>query len=327
MDNHVELAETFERCRHHLRAVAFRMLGSAAEADDAVQEAWLRASAADAAGVVNMAGWLTTIVSRVCLDMLRSRRRLEAVTDAGELERLAADGGAPDPEGEAALAESVGLAMLVVLDALGPAERVAFVLHDLFGVSFADIAAIVDRTPSAAKKLASRARRRVHATPTAAPADIARHAAVIEAFLAASRAGDLDALLAVLAPDVVRRADRAALRDRGVTEVRGARRVAEETLTNTDRARFARAILVDGAIGIAVAPRGRLSLVLAVDIDGERISAIDVIADPARLRQLHLAVVDDQGVTRAAATPASRPPAAATPPETEGARTSGRAPR
>jgi RNA polymerase sigma factor (sigma-70 family) len=293
MSDHAELADDFERCRAHLRAVAFRMLGSAAEADDAVQAAWLRASRADASAVANVPGWLTTIVGRVCLDVLRTRRRRrEDLVELADLEAAVAVA-EPDPEEQAVLAESVGLALLVVLDALGPAERVAFVLHDLFAVPFAEIAEIVDRSPVAAKQLASRARRRVHGAATAPAADLARQREVVDAFLAASRAGDLGALLAVLAPDVVRRADRVALRGRPPTEVRGAREVAQETLANAGRARSARAVLVDGALGVVVAPRGRLLVVLRLVIDGDRVTEIDVVGEPARLAQLHLALADD----------------------------------
>jgi RNA polymerase sigma factor (sigma-70 family) len=286
MDNQAELAEHFDRSRRHLRAVAFRMLGSADEADDAVQEAWLRACRVDTSAVVNLTGWLTTIVGRVCLDMLRARqRRSEERIDLASLELVVAHDDTTDPEGEAVLADSVGLALLVVLDRLGPAERIAFVLHDLFAVSFAEIAKIVERTPVAAKKLASRARLRVHGTATVPAADLVRKQEVVEAFLAASRAGDLDALLAVLDPDVVRRTGAKA-------EVHGAHRVAEETLTNARLARFARPALVNGTIGVVVAPRGRLVVVLELAIDGDRIVAFNVVGNRTRLRQLQLAVVD-----------------------------------
>ena len=287
------LAGEFERSRGHLRAVAFRMLGSADDADDAVQDAWLRASAADASNVVNLTGWLTTIVGRVCLDMLRARRRRgEQFTDMTVLEAAAAGDDAARPEDQAIMADSVGLALMVVLDRLGPAERVAFVLHDLFAVPFDQIAGIVDRSPAAAKKLASRARHRVHGTATVPAADLARQRRVVDAFLAASRAGDLNALLAVLAPEVVRRADRAAVPAGVPTEVRGARRVAEEALTTTGLARFARPALVNGVIGVVVAPRGRLVRVLEVAVDGDRITAINVIGEPASMHRLDLAAAD-----------------------------------
>jgi RNA polymerase sigma factor (sigma-70 family) len=289
-----QLAEEFDRYRGRLRAVAYRMLGSADEADDAVQEAWLRASRADVSGVSNVAGWLTTIVGRICLDMLRARRRRpEDSTDLAGLALVAPAAKGSGPEDEAVLADSVGLALLVVLDRLGPAERVAFVLHDLFGVPFDEIAPILDRSAVAAKKLASRARRRVHGTADLPAADRPRHREVVEAFLAASRAGDLAALLDVLAPDVVRRADLVALRGEGRTEVRGAREVAEETLTNSGLAGFARIALVDGALGAVVAPGGRLVVVLRVTVDGDRVSAVDVTAEPAALARLRLAVIDD----------------------------------
>ncbi len=277
MDDQTEPAEPFERARGHLRAVAYRMLGSADEADDAVQEAWLRARRLDSGAIVNMTGWLTTIVGRVCLDMLRSRRRRD---------EQALDGVDPvpahDPAEEAVLADSVGLALLVVLDRLGPAERVAFVLHDLFAVPFAEIAEILDRSPDAAKKLASRARLRVRGAAPPAGADGRRE--VVAAFLAASRAGDLDALLRVLAPGVVRRAE-------AEPEARGARDVAKRTLAGSGHASFARLALVDGAPGLVVAPRGRLLLVLRFTVDGGRITAIDLIGDPDRLRLVDLAVV------------------------------------
>lgn len=305
-----QLAEEFDRSRGRLRAVAYRMLGSADEADDAVQEAWLRASRADVSGVSNVAGWLTTIVGRICLDMLRARRRRpEDSTDLAGLALVAPAAAGSGPEDEAVLADSVGLALLVVLDRLGPAERVAFVLHDLFGVPFAEIAPIVGRSAVAVKKLASRARRRVHGTADLPAADLPRHREVVEAFLAASRAGDLAALLDVLAPDVVRRADLVALRGEGRTEVRGAREVAEETLTNSGLAGFARIALVDGALGAVVAPGGRLVVVLRVTVDGDRVSAVDVTAEPAALARLRLAVIDDPapgGVVTSPPAPASQ---------------------
>ncbi|MFD7286848.1 sigma-70 family RNA polymerase sigma factor [Streptomyces sp. NPDC059863] len=298
------LAERFETHRARLRAVAYRMLGSAGEADDAVQEAWLRLSRVDADEVGNLAGWLTTVVSRVCLDMLRSRAsRREDSVGHGLPDRIDAardvardggggDGAGSDPEEEVVLADSVGRALLVVLDTLGPAERVAFVLHDLFAVPFDRIAPIVERSPVTTKKLASRARHKVQGTPAVPGADPGRHRQVIEAFLAASRGGDLNALLAVLAPDVVRRADPAGLPPGMATEVRGARVVAEETMVLGRGARFAEAALVNGTVGVVVAPRGRLFRALTFTIDGDRITAYEVIADPARLQRLELAVLD-----------------------------------
>ncbi|MBO2448985.1 sigma-70 family RNA polymerase sigma factor [Actinomadura barringtoniae] len=276
-----ELAVRFDEARRHLRGVAFRMLGSADEADDAVQETWLRASRDGASGVVNLPGWLTTIISRICLDMLRARRRRsETLADMAELDLAAND----DPEGEAVLADSVGLALLVVLDALGPDERVAFVLHDMFSVPFAEIAGIVGKTEVATKKLASRARARIDGTPALPPPDLDRQRAVVEAFLAASRAGDLDGLVSVLAPDVVRRSD-------ARPDLRGARNVAEETRTNVARARFARLALVDGVAGILVAPNGRLAVAIRLTVDGDHVTEVDVVTDPARLAALDLGVL------------------------------------
>ncbi|MFJ9783606.1 sigma-70 family RNA polymerase sigma factor [Amycolatopsis sp. NPDC101161] len=280
-----ELARAFEAERGRLRGLAFRMLGSLAEADDAVQEAWLRLNRVDS--VDNLAAWLTTVVSRVCLDVLRSRKaRREDPFEV--LPEPAADA---DPAGEVELADSVGRALLVVLDALGPAERIAFVLHDLFAVPFERIAPVLDRTPVAAKKLASRARQRVRGTSPLPPADLARHRRVVDAFLAAARGGDLDELLDVLAPDVVRRADAAALPAGAALEAHGARAVAEETQVFGKRAHFAEAALVDGAVGVVVAPRGRLLLALAVAVEGERVAAYEVIAEPARLAALHVTLL------------------------------------
>jgi DNA-directed RNA polymerase specialized sigma24 family protein len=257
-----------------------------------VQETWLRLSRSDASGIENLAGWLTRVVARVCLDMLRTRtsRREEplGVQPPGAI----ADGrGRRDPEHEALLAEEVGLALLVVLDRLAPAERVAFVLHDLFAVPFDEIAPIVERSPTATKKLASRARHRVHGNATSPDPDRSRQRHVVDAFLAATRGGDIEALLAVLDPDVVRRADRAALRAGAATELRGAQAVAEETATNARPARFAAPALVNGRVGLVVAPRGRLLLAIRLTIKDEKISEIDAIADPSRLRQLDLAVL------------------------------------
>ncbi|WP_410630164.1 sigma-70 family RNA polymerase sigma factor [Amycolatopsis sp. cmx-4-83] len=279
-----ELAELFEAERGRLRGLAYRMLGSAAEADDAVQEAWLRLTRTGS--VDNLAAWLTTVVSRVCLDVLRSRKARGEEPFAGVPEPV----DDADPAGEAELADAVGRALLVVLDALGPAERIAFVLHDLFAVPFDRIAPVLDRTSVAAKKLASRARQRVRGTSPLPPADLARHRRVVDAFLTAARGGDLGALLDVLAPDVVRRADAAALPPGAAPEVRGARAVAAETQLFGKRARFAEAALIDGSIGVVVAPRGRLSLALLVVVDGDRVAAYEVIATPSRLAALHVAV-------------------------------------
>ncbi|HEX5438834.1 MAG TPA: sigma-70 family RNA polymerase sigma factor [Gemmatimonadaceae bacterium] len=285
------LAERFEENRAHLRAVAYRMLGSLSDAEDAVQESWLRLSRSDTCGVENLAGWLTTVVARVCLDMLRSRTsRGEVSLDAHAPEPGVGHGDGFDPEHEAVLADSVGLAMLVVLDTLDPAERVAFVLHDMFGVPFDRIASIVQRSPAAARQLASRARRRVRGGAAVPDADLARRREVVDAFLAAARDGDFDALIALLDPDVVLRADRVAAPVGVPREIHGAMAVATQAVKGGARA--ARPALVNGAVGAVVAPRGQLLMVLAFAIDHGRIVAIDAITDPARLRELSLAVLE-----------------------------------
>jgi RNA polymerase sigma factor (sigma-70 family) len=270
--------------------VAYRMLGSASEADDAVQETWLRLDRADTSGVGNLGGWLTTVVARVCLDMLRARRsRREEPTGARLPEPVAGDRDGDDPEHEALLSEGVGLALLVVLDTLTPAERVAFVLHDLFAVPFDQIAAILGRSPAAAKMLASRARRRVEGA--AVPdTDRRRQRAMVEAFLAASRGGDLEALVAVLHPEVVLRADPAAVAAGADREVRGAPSVAR---TFSGRARFAQPALVNGAPGAVWAPGGRPRVVFAFTIADGKIVGIELLADPERLRRLDLAILGD----------------------------------
>ena len=284
MDEPNWVAERFEENRTHLRAVAYRMLGSRSEADAAVQEAWLRLSRSDTSGVANLGGWLTTIVARVCLDMLRSRKsRREEPLGAHDPE----DG--VDPEHEALLADSVGLALLVVLETLAPAERVAFVLHDMFDLPFDEIAPIVGRSPTAARQLASRARRRVRGAATVPPADLTRQREVVDAFLAASRGGDFAALLAVLDPDVVLRADSVAVPMGASSEVRGAAAVAE---TLSGRARAAQPALVNGAAGLVWAAGGQPRVVFEFTITRGKIVAIDLVADPERLRQLDLAILD-----------------------------------
>ena len=296
MDEHDWLAQRFEENRTHLRAVAYRMLGSLSEAEDAVQEAWLRLSRSDTSDVENLGGWLTTVVGRVCLDMLRSRRsrREEPLGEplgARFPNPIAGRQGGIDPEHEALLSDSVGLALLVVLETLSPAERLAFVLHDMFAVPFEEIAPIVGRSPAASRQLASRARRRVRGTATAPDADLNRQREVVDAFLAAARGGDFDALVAVLDPDVVLRSDRGAVPAGASREVRGAPAVARRAAKG--RARAARPALVNGAVGVVVAPRGRLLMVLGFTITGGKIVEIDAIADPAPLRKLDLAVLDD----------------------------------
>jgi RNA polymerase sigma-70 factor (ECF subfamily) len=286
------LAERFEAHRGLLRAVAHRMLGSLDEADDAVQEAWLRLGRVDADEVENLAGWLRTVVTRICLDMLRSRRsRPEDPTEQHTLDEVVDPARGGLPEDEAVLADSVSRALLLVLDTLGPAERVTFVLHDVFAVPFEQIAPLVERTPVATKKLASRARRKVRGTPAAPAAELARHRRVVVAFLAAARSGDLDAVLAVLAPDVVRRADAAALRPGAEAVLRGAREVAEGTILFGGRSRLAEPALVDGTMGAVIVSGGRLRLALAFTVEGDRISAYEVIAERDRLDRLELGVL------------------------------------
>src|SRR5829696_5014637 len=293
MDEPAWLVDRFEEHRAHLRAVAYRMLGSASEADDAVQDSWLRISRSDTSGVENLAGWLTTVVARVCLNRLRSRRLHVEEPRGVQLPDSPASGeDQSDPEGEALLADSVGLALLVVLDTLEPAERLAFVLHDMFAVPFDEIAPIVDRSSAAARQLASRARRRVQGATSIPDGDHVRQREVVDAFLAASRDGDFDALVAILDPDVVIRADRAAVGRGGSREVHGARAVARGALAFSARARFAQPALVNGAVGVVVAPLGRLFVVLDLKERDGKITDIDVIADPERLRQLDLGVLD-----------------------------------
>jgi RNA polymerase sigma-70 factor, ECF subfamily len=278
------LVDGFEAHRPHLRAVAYRMLGSVGEADDAVQETWLRLNGADAGGIENLGGWLTTVVARVCLNMLRSRSRTDRISDV-DISLMPAD--ASDPEDEALLADSVGLALLVVLDMLPPAERLAFVLHDMFSMPFEEIAPIVDRTPAAARQLASRARRRVQGVGAAAEPDFSRQRHVVEAFLAAARRGDFDALVAVLDPDVVLRADGAG----APPVVRGAAAVAAGARQFSSRARVASLAMVNGAVGLIVAPRGRLLVAMTFGIGDRGISAIEVITDPEHLQSLDLSVL------------------------------------
>ena len=282
------LAEQFQTHRAHLRAVAHRMLGSTDESDDAVQEAWLRLQRTGATGVDNLGGWLTTVVGRVCLDMLRRRgaRREEPL----ELYRPDPEGGA-EPEREAVLADSVGFALLVVLDRLTPPERLAFVLHDVFAVPFDDVAAVLDRSPVATRQLASRARRRVQgAAPDAAGrTDAGRRQEVVQAFLAAARAGDFASLLAVLDPDVVLRADAAVPALGGLERLNGDEAVARAFL---GKAQAARAALLDGAPGAVFAPDGRLRRALEFVVSGGRITAVDVISDPVVLDALDIVLLE-----------------------------------
>jgi RNA polymerase sigma factor (sigma-70 family) len=294
MDEREFLAEQFEEHRPHLRAVAYRMLGSTAEADDAVQEAWLRLSRSDAGEIDNLGGWLTTVVARVCLNALRARRRHgeeplgphvpDPVIDA-------ADGSSP--EHEALLADSVGLALLVVLETLPPAERLAFVLHDMFGVPFDEIAPIVDRSPEAARQLASRARRRVRGAAPQPDPDRARQREVVEAFFAASREGDFEALVAVLDPDVVLHADGGVLRPDATVVVRGAETVARRALMFSRMAPHTRPALVNGTPGVVVIPPdGKVFSIMAFTVADGKIVEIDALVDPERLAAVDLSALE-----------------------------------
>jgi RNA polymerase sigma factor (sigma-70 family) len=289
MDEHEWLAERFEEHRTHLRAVAYRMLGSLSEADDAVQESWLRLSRSDASDIENLGGWLTTVVARVCLNMLRSREtRREEPMSAYVPDPIVSREGELAPDDEVLLADSVGLALLVVLETLAPAERLAFVLHDMFAVPFDEIAPMVGRSPTAARQLASRARRRVQGAAAAPDPDLARQREVVDAFFAAARDGDFDALVAVLHPDVVLRSDGGAVRPGASFVVRGAREVAESALTFARMSPFVRPALVNGAAGVVVAPHGRPFSVMGFTVRDGKIVEIDGIADPERLQKLDL---------------------------------------
>jgi RNA polymerase sigma-70 factor, ECF subfamily len=284
------LTERFQQHRSHLRGVAYRMLGSVCEADDALQEAWLRIRDQDPRCVENMQAWLTTVVGRVCLNMLRARRtRREELSDVHVPDPVVSFDDRVDPEQEALVAESVGLAMLVVLDALSPPERLAFVLHDVFGVPFADIAAVLHRSEAAAQQLASRARRRMRSSPKPDP-DLARQREVVDAFFAASRDGDFDALVAVLDPDVGLRIDGGVLREEASLVLRGAQAVAAYSSTYSKLYPFVRPALVNGAAGAVVAPAGRVFSVMAFTVTDGKITQIDALADPERLGQLSLVV-------------------------------------
>jgi RNA polymerase sigma-70 factor (ECF subfamily) len=292
----MEATEQFEQNRDHLHAVAQRMLGSAAEADDAVQEAWLRLSRSDTDDVENMRGWLTTVVSRICLDMLRARQsRREDFVDEWSGEPVVAlfdsseGGGEGDPEHEAVLADSVGLALLVVLDTLSPAERLSFVLHDMFGVPFEEIAPIIERNPTAARQLASRARRRVRGAHEPEAASLAQQRKVVEAFLAASRKGDFDALLEVLDPDVVFRGEAGTTGPPVPTEVVGSERVARLVLARgTPSAPLGRPAIVNGRAGAYVALPDRVVALVAFTIVGDRVTEMDLLVDPVRLERVRV---------------------------------------
>ena len=285
-----DLAARFEENRVRLRAVAYRMLGSQSEAEDAIQEAWLRLSRSDGAEVENLGAWLTTVVARVCLDVLRSRklRREDPLESDDALEAAAgADPNAADQEMQ--LADSLGPALLIVLETLAPSERIAFVLHDLFAVSFDEIAGIVGKSPAAARQLASRARRRVQGTDAAPDAVRARQREIVAAFLAASRAGNFEALLSMLAPGVVLRSDATAIKMGAANGVVGAEAVARGA---SGRAQGARLALIDGVVGAVWAPKGKPRVVLAFTIAGDKIAAIDLTADAARLAAIDLVVLE-----------------------------------
>ena len=289
MDEQDFLTVGFEEHRPHLNAVAYRMLGSRAEAEDAVQEAWLRVTRADTAAVDNVGGWLTTVVARICLNVLRTRHREEPL-DAHVPDPVLARIESSDPEQEALLADSVGLALLVVLETLSPAERLAFVLHDMFSMPFDEIAAVLDRSETATRQLASRARRRVRGARPGADADLGAQRAVVEAFLAAARGGDLETLVSLLAPDVVVRADGGTLRPSSV--VQGREAVARGATTFARVAELSRLALVNGSVGAVGLTGGRIVSVAAFTVSDGRVTALDILTDPERLARLDPAVLD-----------------------------------
>jgi RNA polymerase sigma factor (sigma-70 family) len=292
MDDHDWLANRFQEQRPHLRSVAYRMLGSLSEADDAVQEAWLRLSRSDTSAIENLGGWFTTIVARVSLNMLRARKaKREEPLEARLPDPIVSVDEGADPEQEALTADSVGFALLVVLETLAPAERLAFVLHDMFAVSFDEIASITGRSPAAARQLASRARRRVQGQAPVPDADLARQRRVVEAFSAAAREGDFDALVAVLDPDIVLRTDDGARPDASVV-IRGARAVAEQASSFAHLSPYARPALVNGGAGAVVIPHGRPFAVLAFTVTDGKIVEINVLTDPLRLSELELSGFD-----------------------------------
>jgi RNA polymerase sigma-70 factor, ECF subfamily len=293
MDEAEWLAGRFEEHRGHLRAVAYRMLGSLSEADDAVQESWLRFSRADTGDVDNLGAWLTTVVARVSLNMLRARRaRPEEPAGPHMPDPIVDRPDQTDPEHEALLADSVGVALLVVLDMLSPAERLAFVLHDIFAVPFDDIAPIVERSPEAARQLASRARRRVQGERTLPDTDLARQREVVDAFQAAARSGDFEALLSVLDPDVVVRADQGAVNAGALRIVRGAEAVARQAMGYASLEMLARPALVNGVAGAVAMRDGEVLSVGAFTVRGGKVVALDILADPERLRALDLTILE-----------------------------------
>ncbi|MFI6787373.1 RNA polymerase sigma factor SigJ [Nonomuraea sp. NPDC050383] len=287
------LTDRFEEHRPQLRAVAYRMLGSVSEAEDAVQDAWLRLNRADTSEVENLGAWLTTVVARVCLNALRSREhRREDPLEVRVPDPIISSEDGADPERQAVLADSVGLAMLVVLETLTPAERLAFVLHDMFAVPFEEIAPMIERSPAAARQLASRARRRVQGQAPAPDPDLGRQRDVVNAFLAAARDGDFDALVSVLHPDVVLRSDGGTARARQTVLISGARAVAAQAVTFGRLSSFARPALINGAAGIVVVAQERPISVMAFTVAGGQIAAVDVLSDPDRLNALDLTVLD-----------------------------------
>jgi RNA polymerase sigma-70 factor, ECF subfamily len=289
------LAERFEEHRTHLRAVAYRMLGSVSEADDAVQEAWLRLSRSEAEQIDNLGGWLTTVVGRVCLNMLRSRRtrREQPLDEVHVPDPIVSPAAGLDPEQEALLADSVGLALLVVLESLDPAERLAFVLHDMFAVPFDEIAPMVGRSPTAARQLASRARRRVQREAPEPDTDLSGQREVVDAFFAAAREGDFEALVAVLDPDVVLHSDGGAGRPSATAVIHGAETVAARAMTYARLSPYVRPAIINGAAGVVVVPEGRPFSVIAFTVRRGKIVGIDALADPERLAELDLTLLGD----------------------------------
>jgi RNA polymerase sigma factor (sigma-70 family) len=291
MNTDQSLVEQFEADRSHLRAVAYRLLGSMDDADDALQAAWLKISRDGLHDVRNPTGWFTTVVSRECLDQLRARKRRSEVQLADQ-HLISARPSTSEPDTEVALAESVGRALLVVLDRLSPTQRVAFVLHDLFAIPFADIGRLLDCSPAGAKKLASRARERLHGAPSASRRSTTEHLGIARAFLLASQRGDLASLMQLLAPDVVRRVDRVLVPDAIATVVRGAQEVAEETKKFATLAQVGMVAIVDGTPGIVIAPTGRLKAVLRLSIQAGRIEHIDIIGDARRLAAVEITLAE-----------------------------------
>jgi RNA polymerase sigma factor (sigma-70 family) len=287
------LARRFETQRVRLRAMAYRMLGSQSEAEDALQDAWLRVSRADTSTVDNLDAWLTTVVARVCLNLLRTRRsRREYPLDVCVPDPVITAESAAGPQEQTELASSVGLALLVVLETLSPSERVAFVLHDMFAVPFDDIATLLQRSPAAARQLASRARRRVQGQAPTPDNDVRRQRQIVDAFFAAARDGDFEALVAVLDPDIVLRSDGGPTRTRLTTVLRGPRAVSKQAFTYARLSPFVRPALINGAAGVVVAPQGRPMCVMAFTVANDKIAAIDVLADPERLERLDMSALD-----------------------------------